>query len=45
MSSPVATQFPLSARAQRTTDSPISWLMKLAVEDPAILSLPTDGNS
>ncbi|MCC6546242.1 PLP-dependent aminotransferase family protein [Candidatus Sumerlaeota bacterium] len=39
MSSPVAMQFPLSARSARTTDSPISWLMKLAVEDPEILSL------
>lgn len=31
--------FPFSARSHRTTDSPISWLMKLAVEDPAMLSL------
>ncbi len=39
MSSSVSYQFPFSKRAQRTTDSPISWLMKLTVEDPEILSL------
>lgn len=40
MSSPaLKMQFPTSKRAQRTTDSPISWLMKLTIEDPEILSL------
>lgn len=32
-------EFPFSAKARRTTDSPISWLMKKAVEDPEMLSL------
>jgi len=30
---------PISARSRRTTDSPISWLMKLAIDDPKIISL------
>ncbi len=32
-------RLPFSSRSERTTDSPISWLMKLAIEDPEMLSL------
>lgn len=39
MSVSVSSSFPFSARALRTGDSPISWLMKLAIEDPEMLSL------
>jgi 2-aminoadipate transaminase len=34
-----AVAMPMSARAARTTESPISWLMGLTVGDPEILSL------
>jgi 2-aminoadipate transaminase len=37
--SKILQQFPVSARARRATDSPISILMRLALEDPEILSL------
>ncbi|CAN5480176.1 PLP-dependent aminotransferase family protein [soil metagenome] len=34
-----ATEFQFSARARRTGDSPIAWLMRKTIEDPEILSL------
>lgn len=35
----LAQSYPLSAKAARTKDSPISWLLKMVADDPEILSL------